>query len=115
MDMTQYAGSESNYLKASDLGGSTPTVSINSVELLEFDDDDGSKEIKPAVGFQGKEKKLVLNKTNTEALINAFGSQSEDWQGKSVMLSTKFYKTFGREGIVLTPMKDDGPNDAIPF
>ena len=49
----------SNYLKAADLRGGRVTVAIDSVVIENIGDED-----KPIVYFQGKEKGLVLNKTN---------------------------------------------------
>ena len=117
MDMTQYAGSEGNYLKATDLQGGTPKVVIKDVELVQFDDnDDKDKKItKPVLALEGKEKKLVLNPTNTDAIIKAFGPESSAWHGKTIMLATKFYSGVGKEGIVVTPLKSDGFDDDIPF
>lgn len=116
MDMTQYAGKESNYLKASDIGKARPTVTIEKVSLLEFDDDDKGKETKPALKFVDKEKSLVCNATNTAELIHAFGKDSDNWIGKKIILSTKFYSTFGKEGIVVQAVvEDDSLNDEIPF
>jgi hypothetical protein len=113
MDMTQYAGKESNYLKAADLNGSTPTVKIAGVELVEFEND-GKKEQKPALILDGKQKKLVLNATNTENLIRKYGAQSEGWIGKDLMLSTQYYQAFDREGLVVTAL-DTSMDDDIPF
>lgn len=115
MDMSKYSGSESKYLKSSDLQGKRPTVIIESISLLEFDDEDGKKITKPAAKLRGKEKELVLNATNVEEIIRAFGADSENWVGKSLGLSTKFYKNFGKEGIVVSPITDDDPDDDIPF
>ena len=115
MDMTQYAGSESKYLKASDLQGKRPRVVINAVNLVEFDDEDRGKHNKPTLTLRGKEKQLVLNATNTEEIIRAFGANSEGWIGKEIGLSTKYYKAFDREGIVVTPIIEEDPNDDIPF
>ena len=113
MDMTQYAGKESNYLKASDLNGSTPTVKVAGVELVEFEND-GRKQIKPALQLEGKTKKLVLNATNTENMIRKFGPESGGWVGKTIMLSTQYYQAFDREGLVVTAM-DASIDDDIPF
>lgn len=115
MDMTKYAGSESKYLKASDLQGKRPTVIISGVNLLEFDDEDKGKQVKPALALEGKQKELVVNPTNCEELIRAFGADSDGWVGKKIGLSTKFYKNFGKEGIVITPILDEDPDDEIPF
>jgi hypothetical protein len=116
MDMTQYAGSESKYLKASDLGGGRPRVKIEAVNLVEFDDEEKGKHRKPTVKFEGKEKELVLNATNTEEIIRAFGADSDGWIGKELGLSTKYYKAFDREGIVVSPVvPNDELDDDIPF
>ena len=104
MDMTQYAGNESKYLKASDLQGKKIKAFINSVELIEFDDDDKGKHEKPVLALRDKEKKLVLNASNTQELISAYGSDSDSWEGKEIGLSTKYYKAFDREGLVVTPI-----------
>ncbi len=116
MDMTKYAGSESKYLKASDLQGKRVRVRIAGVNLVEFDDEDKGKHTKPSLRFEGREKELVLNPTNCEEIIRAFGKESESWMGKEIGLSTKYYKAFDREGIVVTPVVPDAdPNDDIPF
>ena len=115
-DMTQYAGSESKYLKASDLQGKRPTVTIAGVDFVEFDDDEKGKSTKPTLMLEGKEKQLVLNPSNTEEIIRAFGAESDDWTGKKVGLSVKFYKSFGKEGIVVTAIQEaDVDDEDIPW
>lgn len=115
MDMSQYAGSESKYLKASDLQGRSVNVTIESVGLLEFDNDDG-KTTKPALKLVGKEKQLVCNATTVSELISAFGPKGEDWAGKKIRLSIKHYPKFGRDGIVVMPIVEDQEfDDEIPF
>jgi len=114
MDMQMYAGGESNYLKASDIKGRTPTVTIGKVELVEFDNN-GVKDRKPAIFFNGKDKGVVLNKTNTKGLIEGFGAESESWVGKDVMLSV--VNTEMGDGIRVTALqpKTDDLDDDIPF
>ena len=117
MDMKQYAGSESKYLKAADLNGQRPKVTIESVELVEFEQDDGGKHRKPCLKFRGKEKAMVCNATAVQELGNAFGWDSDAWVGKEVGLSTKHYPAFGKDGIVLTVLNKpaDFVDDEIPF
>lgn len=116
MDMTKYAGSESKYLKASDLQGKRPKVKISSIKLLEFEDEEKGKHTKPVLMMDGKEKGVVLNATNCEEMIRAFGKDSDEWVGKEIILSTKYYKAFDREGIVVTPqVSEDEFDDSIPF
>lgn len=77
----------SNLLKAQDVtdaGGEMPLV-IKSVEMREFDNDDGGKEKKPVVHFDG-EKRMVLNKTNAGIIAGIHGDDTDQWQGKEVTL-----------------------------
>ncbi len=116
MDMTQYAGSESKYLKSEDLQGKTPTVVIEDSALIEFEKDDGSKQVKVRLKLVGKEKELVISPTQTNKLIEKYGAESEGWKGQSIILDTEFYPKFNRKGIVLTALSNvDDPNDDIPF
>jgi len=117
MDMSQYAGSESKYLKAADLKGKRVKVEIEGVDLVEFDDEEKGKTTKPALSLVGKDKKLVLSPSFVEEVMRAFGSDSDKWVGKELILSTKYYKAFDREGIFTTPVIPENEliDDDIPF
>jgi len=104
LDMTRYAGAESKFLKAADLNGQKIKVQIAGVELVEFDDDDGNKFEKPCLKLQGKEKMIVCNATSVQELGNAYGYDSENWVGREIGLSTKYYQAFGKEGLVITAL-----------
>ena len=72
----------SNYLKAADLRGGRVTVAIDSVVIENIGDED-----KPIVYFQGKEKGLVLNKTNANMITEiAKSSETDAWVGVRVTL-----------------------------
>lgn len=73
------------YLKAADLKGSEPTVVIESVELKTMPD----KTVKLDIGFVGKDKHLLANKTNSKRIAHMFGDETEDWLGKRVQLYTE--------------------------
>lgn len=74
----------SNYLKASDIRGVEPVVTIDHVG---FEPVGRTKEMKAVVYFKGKEKGLVLNKTNATKISTLSGSpQTEDWEGVRVKL-----------------------------
>jgi hypothetical protein len=113
MDMTQYAGSESKYLKAADLDGKSLKVTISACDLVEFDND-GEKETKPCLSLQGKDKNVVCNATSVMTLGNAYGFDSDGWIDKEIGLSTKYYEGVGKEGIVITAMSAFKDDD-IPF
>jgi hypothetical protein len=41
---------------------------------------------RPVLFFLGKEKGVVLNKTNANNIALAYGDDTEDWQGKEIVL-----------------------------
>jgi hypothetical protein len=75
----------SKYLKESDLKGREVTVTIRSVEMEDVGTD-SSPEEKPVLHFNGKEKGLVLNRTNAGAIAAEYGDEMDDWAGKKVII-----------------------------
>ena len=74
----------SKYLKASDLGGKAVAVVIDRVE---FEAVGQTKDMKPVLYFQGKEKGMVLNKTCCNKIIELNGSPvTEDWPGQNIVI-----------------------------
>lgn len=72
----------SKYLKASDLQGQDATVTISHVAI----EDVGGDDRKPVVYFTGKDKGIVLNKTNAAAIQNLYGADTDNWTGKRIIL-----------------------------
>jgi len=95
----------SNYLKASDLGGREVVVTIDRVAFEAVGRD---REMKAVVYFQGKQKGIVLNKTNAKKIIEISGSAlTEEWPGTQV----KIYPTeteFGGETVDCIRVKPVG-------
>lgn len=75
----------SNYLKADDLNGKSVTVTIQKVELEEIGQG-RDKERKPVLYFRGKDKGVVLNKTNANTITKLYGGETDDWVGKAITL-----------------------------
>jgi hypothetical protein len=74
----------SNYLKASDLADKSPVVTIDRIDIEPIGRD---KEMKPVIYFQGKEKGLVLNKTNAKKIAELTGSKdTDDWTGCQIRI-----------------------------
>lgn len=72
----------SDYLKAADLNGKAVRVTIDNVTEEKIGEDR-----KPVLHFVGKDKTLVLNKTNANRITEAVGSdETDDWQGWSITL-----------------------------
>lgn len=71
----------SKYLKAADLQGRNVTVKMGRVEQ---EDINGDKKL--ILYFQGKERGVVLNKTNANNIASLYGGETEDWYGKEITL-----------------------------
>lgn len=79
----------SQRLKADDLQGRRIAVTIETVEMEEVGQGD-KKETKPCAHFRGKDKSLVLNRTNWNRLADFLKSDdSDDWSGRSVVLGVE--------------------------
>lgn len=74
----------SKYLKASDLQGRETTVTMDRVE---YEPVGQKREMKAVLYFQGKDKGVVLNKTNANKITEIVGSAlTEDWHGHRIKL-----------------------------
>jgi arabinogalactan endo-1,4-beta-galactosidase len=71
----------SDYLKAADLDGRNVRAVMSHVEMRDIGGDH-----KPILFFQGKEKGMVLNKTNANNIAALYGDDTEDWNGKEIVL-----------------------------
>ena len=71
----------SNYLKAADLQGRHVTATMSHVDIEKIGDDQ-----RPVLKFVGKEKGLVLNKTNSNTISEIYGFETDDWQGRQITL-----------------------------
>ncbi len=72
----------SDYLKAADLNGKAVRVTIESVDIVKVGDDQ-----KPVLRFAGKDRGLILNKTNAARIVEATSSdETDDWTGWSIVL-----------------------------
>ena len=117
----------SKYLKAEDLQGKTVRVTIDHVEYEEVGLEEGKKEKKLVVYLQGKERQLVLNKTNAESILEISGGlqNTDDWGGLPIALypdKTKFggktvdcIRVTWPNGKPVPPPVTDADGDEIPF
>jgi hypothetical protein len=84
----------SRFLKAHELQGGSPTVTIARVELEVMG---RTRERKAVAYFVGKKKGLLLNKTNAQAIAKIAGSEAtEQWIGVRVRLMATT-DTFGKD------------------
>lgn len=83
-DISDVYQSNSDFLKADDIGSNFWTATISKVDMKNFDD--GSRKL--LVLFQEMDKGLVLNKTNADTIGDLYGRNTDAWVGRQVMLFT---------------------------
>lgn len=71
----------SNYLKATDLQNKEIPVTISKVVMEKIGEDS-----RMIAYFQGKQKGVVINKTNATNISAAYGQETDYWVGKPVVL-----------------------------
>lgn len=71
------------HLKASDLQGREVAVIMERVEVEEIGRE---RDRKPVLYFRGKEKGLVLNKTNANVIAKMYGDETGQWAGKAITI-----------------------------
>ena len=83
----------SKFLKASDLQGREVRVTMQNVEREKIGDD-----TKPVLYFKGKDKGVVLNKTNAGTISDSYGDDSEDWFDQPLILFSVMVDFQGKVG-----------------
>jgi len=96
----------SNYLKAADLQGRSVVVTIDRCEMEDIGD-----ERKPILFFQGKQKGMVLNKTNANNVAVLYGDDTDDWTGQKVEL---FEAMVDFQGKTVAAIRIRGPRQNRP-
>ena len=71
----------SKYLKAADLNGREVTVTIEDCHMEKLGED-----TRPVLYFRGKDKGLVLNKTNAGMIADSYGDDSDNWSGQPIII-----------------------------
>jgi hypothetical protein len=74
------------YVGAWELQGKDVTVTISAVKGGELTAVGGRKSKKPIISFEGKEKKMICNKTNAKTIAALYGNIVEAWVGKLIIL-----------------------------
>ena len=92
----------SKYLKADDLGSQRITLTVMAVTM----EDIGDKEFKLVMRFMGKDKGMVLNKTNATICGTVWGDETDAWQGKQLELYAQPVMFNGRQvmGLAVAPL-----------
>ena len=72
----------SKYLSAADLQDKPHTLVMSRVEMETIGGDDK----KPVLYFSKSQKGLVLNKTNSKQIAAQYGDDTDEWEGKPIVL-----------------------------
>jgi hypothetical protein len=83
MDASKFFQSQGTYLNATHVAAGDLEVTIERTEIEKIGKDQQQKLV---IYFRELERGLTLNKTNYEALYNAFGPETDGWLGKPVTL-----------------------------
>ncbi len=131
--MPSYKTAFGSFLKSEDLQGKAVKAVISAVGLEEVKDNDtGRNEKKLVMHFVGKDKALILNRTNCEAMEMICGTDDYgSWVGHAVVLFVDPNVKFGgktvsglriRSASVAVPIAPTPPppvmdveEDSIPF
>lgn len=82
-----------DYIGHFDLLGKDVTVTISKVVGGQLTAMGGRKSKKPIVYFEGKEKGLICNKTNSKTIAAMYGNFVESWVGKKITLYTSMTRS----------------------
>ncbi len=111
MDINQVFPSK--YLKAADLQGHKLKLVISEVKMEEVGND-----TKPVCYFDGKDKGLVLNKTNAQVIASQHSPETNGWAGKEIAIyptQTNFQGQMVDAIRVENIVAEAEMNDEIPF
>ncbi len=81
MSVKEFFRKEKDWLVVADLQKKEAKVTISEVGIVEFDS--GNKLL---IGFEGKEKKLVCNKTNAGRIAAVYGDEEQAWVGREIIM-----------------------------
>lgn len=84
VDISMIYKSNSDYLKAEDIGQNMWTMTIATADVKEFDNGDR----KLVLTFDDFDKSLPLNATNARAIGDIYGKDTAHWIGQQIMLFT---------------------------
>lgn len=112
MKVSEAFPSNSRWLSASDLQGHEVKVRITAIDVAEFDNGN-----KPALMFAGKQKGLVLNRTNARKLAGAYGDDMDSWLNKEIIIYPDVVEFQGKpvDAIRCRPVLPTAADGDAPF
>ena len=74
------------FLKNEEFTEEGKVLYISKVEYANIAKENEEKNMKHCVSFEDNEKPLVLNSTNKAVLLQLFGDESDEWEGKPILV-----------------------------
>lgn len=103
------------HIGAWDLEGRDVVVTIERVTAGEIIGNGGRKDKKPIVSFVGKEKTMIVNRTNGKTIATLYGPKVEEWKGKRITLYTAMTRSPDGSGDVeCIRVRPKIPNKPLP-
>lgn len=99
----------SKWISAGDLQNKEPTVTIDRISMEEVN----VGEMKPCLWFQGKEKGMILNKTNASNIAFLYGQETDAWIGKPITLFTTWVDFQGKSVEAIRVKPQANPQGAV--
>lgn len=114
VDINEIYKSNSDNIKAEDIGNNMWTMTIKSADVKEFKDDKKGIERKLVLTFHEWEKSLPLNVTNARAIADLYGHNSNDWVGRQIMLFTMTVDFGGKPTLGIRVRAPAPPQQTMP-
>lgn len=114
-DINEIYKSNSDNIKAEDIGNNMWTMTIKSADVKEFKNKEGLTERKIVLSFHEWDKLFPLNVTNARSIAELYGHNSNAWVNKPIMLFTMMVDFAGKPTLgirVRAPMQPGGPVQA---
>ena len=111
-DVNDIYKSNSDNIKAEDIGNNMWTMTIKTADVKAFDN---GAERKIVLTFLEWDKSLPLNVTNARTIASFYGHNSNDWLGRQIMLFTMMVDYQGKQTLgirVRAPMAPQQPQFA---
>lgn len=99
----------SKWLSAPDFQGREPTVTIAKITMEEVE----PGKIKPCLWFHGKEKGLILNKTNASNIAFLYGEETDAWIGQQITMFATWVDFQGRSVEAIRVKPQANPQGAV--
>lgn len=103
-----------DFIKGEDVKDGPKKVTITGVEVAKFEKNGKTeRKLQIVVDDAGESKKVTLNTTNLTTIQDAYGNETDEWEGKKVVLYFDPSVTYGGKRIGGLRIKVPGQKAAV--